>query len=857
MGSRGTKIGFQRGALCCALAVAMMAGSAAAQDHGEVTSFEIPAQPAANALNAFAEQADITLVFSQDAVAGVTTEPLQGGYATDRGLDVLLQGTDLTWQASGDGVVSIVRGGPDGALADDPVSLDAVLVTGTRIRGAATPSPLLAIDQEQIREDGHRDLGEVIRNIPQNFSGGQNPGVALGASLSGVNNQNLTSGSALNLRGLGADATLTLLNGRRLSYSGFGNAVDVSVIPIGALERIEVVADGASAIYGSDAVAGVANIITRRDFEGVRADFRIGSSTDGGGTERRYGLTAGTTWNTGGVIAAYERSDSDAIFAHQRSYLDYMPGRSSLMPEMKQQNLFASAYQDLGDAATLRMDLVRSTRDSKTEVTQPPSFLVYDADTENVVVAPSLELYLPGAWSLSMGGTYARDKTVSFNRYFTLEGVHQQDSGVCYCNTTRAFEVGAEGPLLELPAGEMRTAVGAGWRENDLENRSYTSTNLTVGQRNSRYVYGEIHVPLFAPEQGSAVHRLDLTTAFRHEDYSDMGGVTTPKLGLVYQPSPDFTLKGSWGKSYKAPNLQQQHQGVIVHLRPAVLQGAVGYPDDATALTTSGGNPDLKPERARTWTASALYHPRSVPGLHLELGFFDVDYTDRVVYPVSNIQATFRDPAYAEFIELDPSAELQAAAIALSDEELINVTGAPYDPSTVMGLVYGTYANVARQRVSGVDVSARYGFALGGGEMNLRGSASWLDSRQRNSKAAEEFDTAGRVFNPAKFRGRAGAVWNRGPLMLSSFVNHVGGVTDDLLAAPVEIGSFTTFDANARYTFGDDGVLGGMTLGLSVHNLFDRDPPLMEPLFDFIVNFDSTNYSAIGRFVSINVSKHW
>src|SRR3546814_15829449 len=103
----------------------------------------------------------------------------------------------------------------------------------------------------------------------------QNPGVALGSGS--IANQNINSGSALNLRGLGPDATLTLLNGRRLSYSGFVNAVDVSVVPIAALDRIEVIADGASAIYGSDAVAGVANIITKRDFDGVSATYRARS----------------------------------------------------------------------------------------------------------------------------------------------------------------------------------------------------------------------------------------------------------------------------------------------------------------------------------------------------------------------------------------------------------------------------------------------------------------------------------------------------------------------------------------------------------------------------------------------------
>ncbi|WP_411833873.1 TonB-dependent receptor domain-containing protein [Pseudoxanthomonas mexicana] len=847
------------------MALALAAGGAVtgarAQDAVQRKQFEVPAQSAASALNQFAEQADITLVFSQDVVSKVELRSLSGTFTTQEGLAAMLEGTGLSWQNIDARTISIIREAPSPSGKNDTGtrSLDAVIVTGTRIRGATTPSPLISISQAQIREDGHADLGEVIRAIPQNFSGGQNPGVALGASLSGVANQNLTSGSALNLRGLGADATLTLLNGRRLSYSGFTNAIDISVIPIGALERVEVVADGASAIYGSDAVAGVANIVTRRDFDGVRADARVGAASDGGGIERRYGLTAGTTWNGGGAIAAYEYTDMDPILASQRAYLGYMPRPelTSILPGRRQSNLFASAYKDLGDAATISLDAVRTRRDTSTEAVQTPMHLVYEAESENTAVAPTLEFFLPREWSLTLGGSYARDRTVSMNRYFTLDGVWLRDSGGCYCNTTRALEIGAEGPVFALAGGDVRTAVGAGWRENDFENRSYTSTSLTAGRRSSRYAYGEVNMPLVSPEQELATHRLDFTAAFRHEDYGDMGSVTTPKLGVVYQPRAGFTLKSSWGRSYKAPNLMQQHQSMLTYLRPAAIQGAVGYPPDATALTISGGNPDLKPERAESWTASILFHPQSVPGLQLELGVFDIDYTDRVVMPVSNIQATFRDPAYAEFIVFNPPQALQAELIARSGQPLLNATGAPYDPSKVMGLVYATYANVARQRIRGVDLSGTYGFDLGGGRMTLRGSGSWLDSRQRNTSAAEEFDVAGKVFNPAKFRGRVGATWNRGPFMLSSFLNHVGGVTDNLRPVETRIASFTTVDANARYTFAGEGALAGVGLGLSVQNLLDREPPLMAPLFDFIVNYDSTNHSAIGRFVSLSVSKQW
>lgn len=829
------------------------------QPETAIRQFDVDARLAAEALNEFARQADITLVFSSDVVAGEVTSSIKGSYSTNQALDLLLSDTDLSYSFVGASTIAINRRAAQVAAGTDAQSptLGTVTVTGTRIRGATTPSPLITIDKDSIRENGYGDLGDAIRNLPQNFSGGQNPGVALGASLSGVANQNLTSGSALNLRGLGADATLTLLNGRRLSYSGFTNAIDVSVVPIGALERIEIVTDGASAIYGSDAVAGVANIITRRDFNGVRADYRYGTATDGGGEEHRYGLTAGTTWEGGGFIVSYEQSDTDAIYAHDRAYLDYLQGENTLMPARAQKTLFASGYQDIGDVATFSIDVVRMQRDSLMEVTQPPMFLQYDAETDSTVFAPSLEFYLPRDWSISLGGSLARDETDAYNRYYTLQGVHMQDSGACYCNEARAVEVGAEGPVFKLPAGEVRTAVGMGWRENDFENRSHTSTALIEGKRDSRYVFGEVNVPLVAPGQVSGAHRLDFTAAFRFEDYGDMGSVTTPKLGLVYQPSASVTLKGSWGESYKAPNLIQQYQDAIVHLRPAALQGATGYPADATILAISGGNQDLKPERADTWTASLLFHPQSIPGLQLELGIFDVDYTDRVMMPVSNMSATFRDPIYADFIVLDPSDALQMELIDSADRPLINATGTPYDPSNVIGIVYNTYTNVARQRVRGVDLSGSYKFELAGGRLMLRGSGSWLQSKQRNSPAADEFTTTGRIFNPSKFHGRAGAVWYRGNFMLASYVNHVSSVTDNLHAVEVDTGSFTTVDANARYTIGGGGLLEGIELGLSAQNLFNREPPQTEPLFDFIVNYDSTNYSAIGRYVRFTISKHW
>src|SRR3546814_16067184 len=90
-------------------------------------------------------------------------------------------------------------------------------------------------------------------------------------------------------------------------------------------------------------------------------------------------------------------------------------------------------------------------------------------------------------------------------------------------------------------------------------------------------------------------------------------------LGLIYGPSADFTLKASWGRSFKAPTLFQRYWDRQAVLYPAALLGGADYPAGSTALPWGGGNPDLDPERARTWAAALAYHPEALSGLEMEL----------------------------------------------------------------------------------------------------------------------------------------------------------------------------------------------------------------------------------------------
>jgi iron complex outermembrane receptor protein len=738
-------------------------------------------------------------------------------------------------------------------------NLSTVTVTGTRIRGGTTPSPVITIDSEQMQQEGFTDLGDVIRSVPQNFSGGQNPGVLAG-NLAGAGNanQNLTGGSSLNLRGLGADATLTLLNGRRLTYGGFTQAVDISAIPVEAVDRIEIVPDGASAIYGSDAVGGVGNVILKRDFEGVTVGTSYGGATDGGLITREYDITAGTIWSSGGLIATYKDASADPIYSSQRSYTTQLVDPSTLYPGSDLQSGLLSVHQSLGDFAELRLDALRTTRDQLQSYNYSGISSRDTPNTTTTLVSPSLEVWLPGDWSLSLGATSGRDDHHEYLRQTGIATGAATITDACYCNDSRSYELGAEGPLFALPAGDVRLAAGIGYRENGFRDVDYVATADTFqGSEGARFAYAEFNLPLIGPDQQvSGIQRLDVTAAVRGEDYNTFGGVTTPKLGVLYGPNADVTLKASWGKSFKAPTLFEQNYAQNAYLFSPSSFGGVGYPANATVLVLDGGNKNLQPERATTQSVSLAFHPEALRDLEAELSWFRIDYRDRVIQPIANSSQALNNAIYAPFVDLAPTPQAQANVIA-NAETFYNFVGAPYDPSKVAAIIYTQYANAAQQRIQGVDLSGSYRLAWGQGTLTLRGSASWLDSAQQTAFTDQPYALAGTLFNPPKISGRAGAVWQRGGFSASLFANYRSGVTNRI--DEVKSASFTTFDAALRYALGRrDDAWSGLEFTLSLDNALDRDPPLYRvtsPLY--VAPYDSTNYSAIGRFLSLSVSKHW
>lgn len=194
-----------------------------------------------------------------------------------------------------------------------------IVVTGSYIRGTVAAGANLDIyDAAQIEQSGYATIQDFISALPQNFQGG---GAFEDPSQGNLANSNAIGGSSVNLRGLGSDSTLVLVNGRRPPSSGLeANFTDISTIPQTAVERIEILPDGASALYGSDAVGGVINFVLRRDFDGAESRFRYGLAPEGDVEEIRAAQSVGRNWHSGHFIASYEFYRRDHLRYAERDF---------------------------------------------------------------------------------------------------------------------------------------------------------------------------------------------------------------------------------------------------------------------------------------------------------------------------------------------------------------------------------------------------------------------------------------------------------------------------------------------------------------------------------------------------------
>lgn len=896
-------------ALVASMAICMGASAAQAADPAP-QAYKIEPQPVSTALKAFAAQSNMQLIFTEADVGSARTTGVVGTRSPREALSEMLKGTGLEFEFTANNVVVVRKthaaqsasAKPIANAADPPgnstlrlaqtqaprspdadplgdssakkedentskkkVALEEIVVTGTHIRGAInSASPIRTLDRSAIEASGVTTVEDLFKSVPENVGG-----IDVDTRRAGIPAQNgqYNHGnvSGVNLRGLGSDATLVLLNGHRMPIASDGFSADVSAIPLAAVDHVDILKDGASSIYGSDAVGGVVNFVTVQTFQGARTDVTGSTVTTGGKKDLKVDQLLGTSWDSGNIFGSYTFNAQGALSTADRA-VTATAFLADAIPPAVSNSLYLSGEQAITDSLQLHLDVLASDRrnygtDSGAQHFGSPTQQIYvdyaHVDNRSLVSNASLSWALSSDWRLVMDGQYSTNSTDYFNH-----AVPPVYPDVTYRFKGRNYggDITADGPVFDLPAGAVRLALGASDRRE-----TYDGVNITELSRNVSAGYAELFIPIVSKQNAiSGAQRLEFTVSDRYDHYSDFGGTNNPKVGFLFAPTLDVSLRATYSTSFRAPlftELGSTKGTAGAYLLPADDPGSPT--GTSNQIISYGGNPNLKPETAHSVTAGLDFHPQAINGLTVSADFFHIDFKNRIEAPANSPFLASNPALYGAFLTRNPTAA-QVEAIASSPffVSLIN----PWTPTDVNLLVDDRNQNAAVVKVNGVDLDARLTQALRVGSLNYGLTASYLlKYRDTLLEGEAPIDRLNTPYYPTKLRLRATVGWSSQVWSTSLFANYVNSYTNNNDPEKLaRIGSWMTFDGQVSYrlpTF--TSTLSDTRISLSVQNIFDRQPPFVFNAAqtggsaDAGINYDPVNSSLLGRYVSLRIGTRW
>jgi len=823
--------------------------------------------------------------------------------------------------------------------ADETATLDELVVTGSSIRGVPpTGSNLIAVTREDIQAIGAANTPDLIATVPQLNSFNTAPQASLGGFGS----------FAPGMRGLPASATLPLMNGHRLVAAAANETnPDYPLIPGLAIERIEVVADGASSIYGSDAVAGVVNFITRKRFDGVEINA---SFADADKYQSGYiGTLFGTDWGSGSLLAAYQYTENDNITGGDRDYrvqdfrprggidtratscpspnvladtsfwsvMQGAPGFTSvnycdngavadLLPSSQLHSLFLSARQDLGEHATLWAEVLYTDREDEIRAA-PPAQTIFLFNTNPFFQGPAgatnayvlfrpdnligadhftntderrvgnssfgIDYRLPRDLNLSVYGSLGWADNDAFIPQINTAALAAAAAGTTTATAVDPFGTGTsptvraaildsstdvaieqrvslgavklDGPIMDLPAGALRFAVGAEIRRETFEQRGFVGAAAVPEnlERDITSVYGELFVPV--------LDTLSLSLSGRYDDYSDFGSTTNPKVGVTWAPAEGVSLRASYGTSFRAPGLRQVGATVGAYYLSAAQ--ATTYANDPTrggaqvnTVYLLGGNKNLQPEEATTYSFGIDLNPTFLPNLRASLTYYDIEYTGVIGTPSATY--VFTDPTFASLVYRNPTNTQLSDLLALATP--VNLPA----PLPAIGNVLDLRLNnFGIRNTDGLDFDVNYRWSTGFGSVfaDLAGNYI-LNFDTQFSPGAPVADSL--KLGVPRWTARATLGVDAGALSFAGYVNYRDGITNNYTTptgvAAYEADGYMTVDLRLFWTLPDATWTRNTVLALQINDLFDETPPFF-PASDGI----GGAYNPIGRSVALSLRK--
>ena len=876
--------------LGAASALAITFAAPANAEEEKTRNFSIEAQPLAMALVEFSRQSDITVIAPSKTTRGLQSRAVVGEMEPTEALETLLGEADLELRARRDRAIILAQAGEGNApiretqIEEDAGSfavsedegdvfqqLEEIVVTGTNIRGVENPTtPILQFDRDDIELSGAGTVEDFLRTIPQNFlSETQLTSDSGNPNSSGRNN---TLGTVIDLRGLGAGSTLTLLNGRRMAYGGQANFVDVSILPVGSIDRIDVLTDGASAIYGSDAVGGVVNFITRRDYEGFEVNTRYGTVTDGSKEDFGIGVSGGLTWGTGGGLVGVDYQTATPLLTSERDFVDQdtVTEGSNFGAETDRLSLTGSFNQQFGSRLSAAIDILHSDLQAESNDITVGTFVTDRAEQKALFVNSRLEYTLTDSLAATLFFDYGQNKADTSTSSTNFDDI------ISFDNELFTIEGQLSGVLSELPGGEMAFSVGGLYREEQYDNFTNFSDNSLNAKRDVAAAYIETLVPIIG--EGNSVplvQRLQISAAGRYEDYSDFGDSFDPKIGIFWEVNDELSFRGSYSQSFRVPDLQSVNQPVeyfilgtsrvfFTSVTPPDAEDRLPRDNEVVLLVPFQGNPDLKPETADTWSGGFNYSPKFVEGLQIGVNYFDIDYTNRL--ESVSLFEPIQIPEFGVLVEIPPNPSTVSALFADAEAGIVSIRDLAFLSSgatlaeDIQVIINAGIRNLSKREVRGVDFGIDYQKSTDVGEIGFGLNATYLlDFIGQVSELADPVDQRNILFRPVDLTLRTNVSWSNNGFTVFAAVNHRDSYQDKI-DDPIanDIDAWTTVDLSFVYdTSGRVGnwLFSDVRLGLNITNLFDEDPPFVETPSG--INFDSANANPFGRQANLSLTKRF
>lgn len=855
--------------------------------------------------------------------------------------------------------------------AESQAEASDIVVTGTLIRGQApTGSQIVQVGQAEIKALGVVNASQLLGSITQDINFNNRPQVGAFQAFQTVNRPTLRYLGASNA---GGSSTLLLLDGHRLPGMGiYQTTPDLDAISPGAIERIETVTGGGSSTYGSDAVGGVMNIISRRKYEGVEVGGHFGFGEDY--QQWDASVTAGHTFGNVNVWGTYSYSHnslvkfSDRDYARNWDYVNNLPADNvcspanviqqlgiglaplifpysngvtfgpsglpnvapglgnrcdswqgrALFPESSRHSAMIGVSAELSD--NIRFD-VRGFYAHRKSITanQPVNYSVNAVNFNDVTlptypgrtivgnlahlfgpstyatstletwgITPQLTVNLPGDWRMVAFYNYGKgtsrfDSTNVlnsdalqtayaaglFNPYtgtFTNDALGQAALANIRnrYNASRGIDeihnarVTFDGPILSLASGELRAAFGAEILHEQYSVMTDNSATPVFSRQNDRTVkslFGELSLPVVG--EGNRVpfiYSFNISASGRYDHYGDFGGTFNPKVGVTWQPTLGFTLRGNWAKSFQAPSLAERNDAAPATLS-AYPAAALGYNSPNTALFLyPGSTANLRPQKATTWELGVDIRPEQIPGLAISATYYKINFKDRIGNPpfYSAALMTSQFPDY-----------IVVPANGLEIENFINLaTNKPADyqkyinnPASVYALIDARSLNLSTLKTTGLDFDVSYNrptsfgslFAKVGGSLvlsyDLQARPGAITTRLKDNSVSELRLQVMAGATVGDFTGRVTLQHTSGYIVAPTAQNLQQSWIDGLNVVNLAF----------NYDLKGEGVIGGTSLSLNIDNVFNVDPPR----YNGIVNTSQPGYAmfTLGRVVQFGIVK--